>query len=440
MERNEKKNRERRCAGQRAARAVRAGCFLTALCIAAACGGRGREAKLSKSTVELTADYREKGYDGGTAAAEDAAFQAAYLDFSLELLRESRSGENVMISPASILLALEMTRCGAEGETLAQMNETLYPGLTPEEGKEGAKALWAVLDGETGVPDQVLAVADSVWIHTNDTFVPEEMFLRTVAADYDAQIYGAPFDETTRSDINRWVEAKTDGQIRDILDQISEDAKVYLINAVNFLGKWKEPYEQRQVHDATFYGADGSEATVSMMYSSESRYLSGGGVQGFVKPYKDGVSFVALLPDEGISLEEFLAGLEGETFRELLTDVEETEVETGLPKFENTMKIELADILSGMGMPVAFDEEQADFTGMGYCTDGWNLYISRVIHQTHISVDEQGTKAAAATVVEMDAGGAAMMGETVILDRPFLYAIIEDESGLPVFLGTVEQL
>lgn len=441
MERMEKTNGKRRNGGRKRIRAAGLGCLLTALCVAAGCAGRGHAVKLSRSTVELTADDREAGsVGGGTDAAEGEEFQASYLNFSLELLRQSRSGQNVMVSPASVLLALEMTRCGADGETLSQMNETLYPGITPEQGREGAMALHAVLNGGTGVPDQVLTAADSVWIHTEDTFVPDENFLRTVAADYDAQIYGAPFDETTRSDINRWVEAKTNGQIRDILSEISRDAKVYLINAVSFDGEWEEPYKTSQVNDAVFRGANGSETTVSMMYSSESRYLSGDGVQGFVKPYKNGVSFVALLPDEGISLEEFLAGLDGETFLELLSDVEETEVETGLPKFENTMKIELADILSGMGMPEAFSEYNADFTGMGYCTDGRNLFISKVLHQTHICVDEQGTKAAAATVVETDAGGAAIMGETVILNRPFLYAIVENESGLPVFLGTVELL
>lgn len=413
---------------------------LAAACAAGGCAGNGDSVKLSASTKDLTADYRGSGA-GITQEADvgnvNTEFAQSYLDFSIELLRQSRSGQNVMVSPASVLLALEMTRCGARGETLAEMNEVLYPGITPEQGKQGSMALRELLDGESGGRDAALSVADSVWIHTGDVLVPEEEFLRTVATDYDAQIYGAPFDETTLQDINCWVEEKTDGRIRDILEEIPEDAMLYLINTVAYEGEWEEPYEAGQVHDAVFYGQDGNQTTVPMMYSGESRYLSGENVQGFVKPYRDGCRFVALLPDPDVTLEEYLAGLDGEELLALLLSEEDSYVEAGLPKFENDTRIELADILAGMGMPSAFASETADFTGMGYCADGRNLYISRVLHQTYVCVDEQGTKAAAATIVEMDAGAGMPSGERVILDRPFLYMIVE-ESGLPVFFGTVE--
>ena len=447
------------------------------------CGGSG----LSASTKDLTKQYRGDGGtngqmhtgDGGTNEqmhAEDGGtneqihteddgredtgsgrettgvtpeFAASYADFSLELLRNSkRQGQtagsdasNAVVSPLSVLMALEMTRQGARGETRNEMDTVLYPGITAEEGKA------ALLTFSDNLPDEEGArmhLANSVWLNTeNDVFTPDEDFLKTEAEEYDAQIFGAPFTEQTCTDLNRWVEHETDGMITDILDEIPKDALMYLVNAVAFEADWAAAYEANQVHDATFYGADGSEAAVSMMYEEMYSYLSGENVQGFRKPYKDGYSFVALLPDEGISLEEYLAGLDGETFMETITQENDTRVETGLPKFEVKTKLELSETLMDMGMPLAFDGDRADFTGMGSCADGYNMYISRVLHQTYVRVDELGTKAGAATVVEMCGESAMLMEEEpkrVILDRPFLYAIVEKESGLPVFIGTVEKL
>lgn len=445
-------------------------------CVVAAgligCGGSG----LSASTKDLTKQYRGDGGtneqihtgDGGTnrqihteedgredtgkgreTAGVTPEFAASYADFSLELLRSSKRQEqnagndaaNTMVSPLSVLMALEMTRQGARGVTRDEMDAVLYPGITAEEGKSALLAFSDDLPDEEGAR---IHLANSIWLNTeSDVFTPDEEFLKTEAEEYDARIFGAPFTEQTCADLNRWVERETDGMITDVLDEIPKDAVMYLVNAIAFEADWVTAYEANQVHDATFYGADGSEATVSMMYEELHRYLSGENVQGFRKSYKGGYDFVALLPDEGISLEEYLAGLDGETFMETIMQENDTMVETGLPKFEAETKLELSETLMGMGMPLAFDGDRADFTGMGSCADGYNLYISRVLHQTYVKVDELGTKAGAATVVEM-CGESAMLVEEepkrVILDRPFLYAIVEKESGLPVFIGTVEKL
>lgn len=425
------------------------------------CGGNG----LSASTKDLTKQYRGKGGENEKVHREDGGrenvgsgqetagvtpeFAASYADFSLELLLSSRSLEqnaggdtsNTMVSPLSVLMALEMTRWGAAGETRDEMDAVLYPGIAAEEGKSGLLAF------SDGLPDEEGArmhLANSIWLNTeNDRFTPDEAFLKAEATEYDAQIFGAPFTEQTCADLNRWVEQETDGMITDILDEIPKDAVMYLVNAIAFEAEWATAYEAAQVHDAAFYGADGSEATVSMMYEEMYSYLSGENVQGFRKAYKDGYYFAALLPDEGIPLDEYLAGLGGETFLETITQENDTMAETGLPKFEAETKLELSETLMGMGMPLAFDGDRADFTGMGSCADGENLFISRVLHQTYVKVDELGTKAGAATVVEMTAEGAMEMEEEpkrVILNRPFLYAIVEEESGLPVFIGTVEKL
>lgn len=422
--------------------------------------------RLSASTEDLTEQYRNETREMGEGTVT-AEFGEAYADFSLELLRESRNtlngadgaaesqtaapqqGQNVMVSPLSVMMALEMTRNGASTETLEQIGAVIYPGILPEEGKEGLLSFEAVLEekqkeeGQDRKKASGLLVANSIWFQTDGKFVPEEDFLRSSVREYGAEIYGAPFDESTLSDINRWVENETNGMVRDILDEIPNEAVMYLVNAVAFEAEWQEPYETYQIGGAPFYGADGSETTVDMMYGEESRYLSGEHVTGFVKPYKEGYDFVALLPEEGLSLEEYIAGLDGATFLQTIADENDTIVETGIPKFEGETSLEMSGVLQQMGMPLAFDESGADFTKMGSCEDGVNIYIDRVLHKTYVNVDELGTKAGAATVVEMLAEGAAEKvpePKRVILNRPFLYAVVERDTGLPVFIGTVEKL
>ena len=341
-----------------------------------------------------------------------------------------------MVSPLSVLTALEMTRGGAGKDTLRQMGETMYPGIDPEEGRKELLSWCRQLpDGKGGQ----MSMANSIWFNNrNEDFVPNEEFLEKNAKEWKAQIYGAPFDQTTLKDLNGWVEKNTDGMITNILDKIPEAAIMYLVNAVAFDGKWEKPYESYQVHDTDFYPEDGSEAEVPMMYSEESRFLKDEHSTGFVKPYVTGYSFVALLPEEGLALEDYLKQMSGEGFLRLMEEEEQTAVSAGMPKFKADTSLELSEILSGMGMPLAFDADLADFSGIGSCGD-LTIHIDRVIHKTHIDVDELGTKAGAATVVEMLAEGAMMQMEKVILDRPFLYAIVDENTKLPVFIGTVEK-
>ena len=424
---------------------------------------------MSGTTTDLTGQYgtKEEGQTEGTGAngltgqAEDTgtedtameekdfgaireAFEDSYTQFSLNLLRESRkqvqTGEgakNTMVCPLSVMMALEMARTGADGDTKQQMGAVLYPGMSAEDGSMVLGRICKSLPDADGAR---FHMSDSVWVKTaDDAFVPDENFLDTVKMAYDAEVFGAPFDETTCRDINRLVEQETDGMITEILDQIPELAVMYLVNAVAFDAEWETPYDESQIQDATFYAEDGSGQEVSMMYDTTYRYLTMEHAKGFCRAYKEGYDFVALLPEEGLSLSEWLEELDGETFHETIRQENDTMIETGLPQFTGETDLELKDTLTALGMPLAFDEEQADFSKMGYCPDGRNISISRVLHKTHIDVDGLGTKAGAATVVEMCKETAMVeQPERIILDRPFLYAIVEKDTGIPVFIGTVE--
>ena len=291
-----------------------------------------------------------------------------------------------------------MTANGAAGETLTQMESVL--GLPLEELNAYLRTYADQLPAEKGGR---CSLANSIWLRDQaDRLTVEQPFLDAAAAYYDASVFRAPFDESTLRDINAWVSDHTGGLIPSIVEEIPESAVIYLINALAFEGEWEDIYREDQVHDGTFTTEDGREQPAELMYGAESAYLEDGLAAGFLKYYQGrNYAFAALLPNEGVSLDDYLASLTGEHLRDLLTHPQDTLVQTAIPKFTAETTVELNDALSALGMADAFDAGLADFSAMGTSPDG-PLYISRVLHRTHLTLDERGTKAGAATAVEMD--------------------------------------
>ena len=353
-------------------------------------------------------------------------------DFSLRLFQNTMEpGENSLVSPLSVISALGMTVNGADGETLNQMETAL--GMTAGQVNEFLYSFMALIEERE---TNQLHLANAIWIKDDDKLTVEEAFLKTNAAYYDAGVYKAPFDETTRNDINSWVSDRTQNMIPEILNEIPEVAVSYLVNALAFEGEWENIYYDYQVREEIFTTENGEEQTVEMMRSGESRYLEDETAAGFMKYYKDRqYAFVAILPDEGVTVEEYVMGLTSERLYDLLSNPEETLVETGLPKFEMDCSYELSEALGAMGMTDAFDMGKADFSLLGAHRD-WNLFVSRVLHKTFISVTEEGTRAGAATVMEA-AAGAAPDPKIVFLNRPFLYLIVDSTTYTPIFMGSM---
>ncbi len=358
-------------------------------------------------------------------------------DFAVKLFQGSASlDENTLVSPLSVLCALAMTANGARGETLAQMEQAF--GLTVPELNEYLRTYLNSLS--TGDKYKVSA-ANSIWFKDDKTLTVEKDFLQTNADYYGASIYKAAFDANTLKDINAWVNKNTDGMIESILDEIPQAAVMYLINALAFDAEWENIYNVSQVRDGEFTTMSGEKRSVDMMYASENQFLEDGSATGFIKYYADRkYAFAALLPNEGITVDDYIASLTGDGLMGTLKNAQSVEVETAIPKFENEYSVEMSDILKYMGMTDAFDGGLADFSGLGKSTAG-NIFISRVIHKTHIAVDEKGTKAGAATAVEMRATSAPMNEpKTVYLDRPFVYALLDCETNLPIFIGAVTDI
>ena len=392
---------------------------------------------LTGCTMEVQAkDLMEGITPNNVNALDDLSSQNADVtDFAIRLFKASNeNGKNTLVSPLSVLCALAMTANGAEEETLAQMEEVL--GMTTEELN---MYLYSYMKNLPQGDKYKLSLANSIWFTEDERFTVNQDFLQTNANYYDADIYKAPFDKQTLRDINNWVKQNTDGMIPEILDQIPPEAIMYLVNALAFEAEWSEIYEKNQVRDGEFTKEDGTNQDVKFMYGSEGTYFEDEKAVGFMKRYKGGkYAFVAMLPNEGVTVSEYIASLDGESLNALLANPQYATVHTSIPKFETEYKVEMSEILKSMGMTEAFDMYNADFEGLGTSTGG-NIYISRVLHKTFISVGEKGTKAGAATIVEMKDCAAAEPTEPkeVYLDRPFVYMLVDCENNIPFFIGTM---
>ena len=373
-----------------------------------------------------------------TPLADLHSQNAAVTDFAVRLFRASNDqGKNTLISPLSVLCALSMTANGAEEETLNQMEKVL--GMSREELN---LYLYTYMQNLPTGEKYKLKLANSIWFTGDSRFSVKQNFLQTNADYYGADVYKALFDEQTCKNINDWVKNKTDGMIPEILDQIPPEAVMYLVNALAFEAEWSKIYEENQVREGEFIKEDGTKQKVEFMYSTEGVYLADEKATGFMKYYSgEKYAFVALLPNKGVSLSDYIASLTGESLHRLLSNPKADKVETAIPKFETGYDVELSAILKAMGMPDAFDDEKANFTGLGTSSAG-NIYIGRVLHKTFISVAEKGTKAGAATVVEMWEETSIMptLSKEVILDRPFVYMLVDCENNIPFFIGTMTDI
>ena len=386
---------------------------------------------------ELTADFEPQVMDTTT---DLTAGGEAVTDFALSLLREERSGSvSVLLSPVSILNALGMVANGASGTTLKQIETATGMSLHQLNDFLYTYRMSLPADSKTCKA----ALANSAWLR--DTFRVEDAFLRSCVNYYSAEVYRSAFDGGLVTDLNRWVSKKTDGMISDLLEkEPGAQTMLYLVNAACFDAKWETPYTKGNVRtDGIFTAASGKRQTADYLDSHETIYLSGNNVSGFLKPYDGGkYAFVALVPDEGVTLADYLRNLTGEHLYQLITDHHYADVQASIPKFTARSELELEEPLRAAGISDLFDVSAADLRGLGSAPSGNTLYVNSVLHKTYLELDENGTKAAAATSLEASAGAAPPSEDvkTVTLDRPFLYMVVDTHACVPLFMGTVTSM
>ncbi len=379
-------------------------------------------------------DGVEKCAVSGKAA--DDIFIYVTSSFASSLFKNVYSGsegENVLVSPLSVLLALAMATNGAGGETRAEMQSILGDTLSIEELNAYLYTYASNLPrGEKYRVD----IANSIWYRDDKSaFSPSPDFLSLNAGYYGAAAYGAPFNSTTVRDINNWVNLSTEGMIKEIIDRIDDSNLMYIINALVFEAEWQRIYERHQVNKGIFTTESGEEITVDMMSSSESKYIKINGAHGFAKQYKDSkYSFVTLLPDEGTPIASFIESIDARELSDAIRAKEYRTIVAKMPKFDYSYSVSLSDALAAMGMTLAFDPQNADFSAMGESSLG-NIYIGEVLHKTYISVHEKGTKAGAVTSIGLNGSAAPNEIIYITLDRPFVYMIVDNATGLPIFMG-----
>lgn len=402
----------------------------------------GGTVTLSGCTVSIKAQELSAGYVR-TATAEGEvtdAFVAAMADFAMTLTnttiahdREETGKANHLVSPLSAMICLSVLANGAKGETLTQMEAVLGMSIG-----DLNRALYAYTSNLYVGEDCKVSVADSIWYR--EGFAVREEFLQTCADWYAARQYAAPFDEQTRRDINAWVKKYTDGMIESILaEPILDTVVMYVINALVFDAKWAEEYETDDVRKGQFTTSDGVVTAVEMMHSTEGTYLTVEGGYGVARPYKGrAYSFVGLLPEEGTDVYEFAAGLTGETWVAMWRGRTGETVHTRIPEFTYASDMTLTPVLQEMGMTRLFEGMAADLSGIA--GDPGDLYCSGVFQKTFIEVNRHGTKAAAVTWGQNECTSAAPVeARYVYLDRPFVYAIVDNATGLPLFVGVMTE-
>ncbi len=395
--------------------------------------------KIHKATPvyaeELSADYQNTNDYRGTIPS---GFYHALNEFSFDMLSKTVSEENLFESPFSLATALSMLLNGTDGNTKAQIENAL--GLTETDLN---RAIY--LYTRDRVDSSVFTIANSIWV--NETLNVNPAFLQTNADWHSADIFKLPFNDTAVQDINKWCYGKTNGKIDHIIDKFGPNEVMELINAVYFKDTWEDKYKLENIKKDDFTNYDGTKKEVTYLCSDEFEYYYGDDFTGFSKWYDSGdYKFVALLPDEGVDIIDFVKNFTAEKWEQAL---EQSKVYTGkeyivavrIPEFEQECDLDLAGMLNQIGITDVFDPSKADLTRLDGTENAkpGSIYVSKVRQKTYIKLDKEGTEAAATTIIAVPGKSMPPNYENleVFLNRPFVYMIIDSANEIPMFVGTV---
>jgi serine protease inhibitor len=351
-----------------------------------------------------------------------------------QALREAPAGSNTFLSPLSVSMALAMALNGAAGETFEAMRGSLgLGGLDEAEINAGYRDLLDLLDGLDGGVEML--VANAMWARTGLELEPA---FSAAGADYfGAEIATLDFDAPGAVDvINGWVADRTRDRVPRLLDAISPDEVLFLVNAIYFKGRWREAFDVRETRPGPFAGADGRERSAMLMRQEASlRYGETERYQAVELLYGNGAfGMTVVLPRPGDTPAGLIASLDPAAWADLVARLREETVRLVLPRFRLDYARGLGPDLAALGMGVAFDAVAADFSRINRGDEG--LVLTRVDHKTFVEVNEEGTEAAAATAVGVGVTSAPQV-YAMTVDRPFLFVIRERFSGALVFAGVM---
>ncbi|HRS52266.1 MAG TPA: serpin family protein [Candidatus Marinimicrobia bacterium] len=358
-------------------------------------------------------------------------------NFGLKLFRQiaqTEGNKNIFISPLSVSMALGMAYNGADGETRREMHSMLEFGdLTVEEVNQSYRSLMDLLT--TADPKVTFEIANSIWYRTGFSVLSE--FLQLNANYFDAVIRALDFSRSDAADIiNAWVNEKTHEKIPTIVESpIDPRIVMYLINAIYFKGTWTYEFDPEKTKEATFFLGDNSQTTCKMMsHKARHGYFADDQFQIADLTYGEiGFSMTVILPNEGVNVDSIATIMTAESWAEWTSRLVETDLNVFLPKFKTEYEIGLIPVLRALGMIQAFTT-QANFTKIN--PDG-NLLISEVKHKTFVDVNEEGTEAAAVTVIGFGRTSAGPQEIYFLVNRPFIFVLRENNTGTILFVGKI---
>ncbi len=364
-------------------------------------------------------------------------------DFALKLYQELRATSgNLVFSPYSIAAALSMTMAGARGETAKQMMATM--SLTLPDARINAamnamgERLTRAMRGDAKRADEQgkLSIANGIWLQAGERLLPT--YLDCLAENYGAGVGLLDFarqPDAASKTINAWVSRETEGRIPDLVSADAiQRAVLVLTNAIYFKGFWAAPFEKNATLDADFHLLDGKTIKVPTMHQRETlRYAKLDDIEIVELPYRGGSLAMRILVPAVGKFAGVEATLDAARLKAAGAALAERPVALALPKFTFTASLALNESLANMGMPIAFSGD-ADFSGINGERD---LAISDVIHKAFVAVDEKGTEAAAATAIVVARTSFTPQVTMLNFDRPFIFSIVERETGEILFLGRV---
>lgn len=370
-----------------------------------------------------------------TKATEQTDMQSVQ-QFGYKLLEQYLTEKNPVMSPASAYVMLSMAGNGAKGTTLKEFQKVLGSDMVT-----AAQSLMAALPQEKD--GTTLTIANSAWM--DDDFTPKKKWLGTAQKQFQSEVFQENLaTKAVANKINTWVSDRTNHLIPKLLDKkLDKRTRLALINALYFHADWQQQFRAEGTGENDFRLDNGKVKKADMMHATiyQGGYFKDDASEGVVLPYKDSnFAFVAVKPTGDESIRDWYASYSAEKLYELIDSNQTKTVELALPKFEMRCRMTLNDSLKKMGIKRAFDEKKADLTLLGTSKDEENLYLSFVLQEAVISVAEEGTEAAAATIGAIAAGTAFMPDMPVVhFDRSFLYLIMDMETKAPVFMGIVDQ-
>lgn len=387
------------------------------------------------------------GFTAQPAASTENQDLSGMRAFSYGLFRQTfadGSKDNPVVSPASAYFALSMAAAGSGGETQAQFAKVL--GTAPEllEKNVLCSQVKKHLLSTKGATD--LSIANSAWL--NQDFPVSSDYLQGIVDYFDSEVYGGKMDSAEMLQaVNQWASEKTRGLIPKLLeDKLGADTVFVLMNAVYLKAAWEQPFSAEATQKMTFRKQDNSEVRAEFLHSKGTLdYVETADAEGAVLPYNDGKTvFLVLRPTDGSSIREFAGKLDAEKVKTYISNAREAKTNFYMPKADISYDIDMNSMLMNMGLVDAFADSRADFSKMAAAdAQGLGIYIGRVFQKVKIKVEEEGTEAAAVTVVAQKTAASVSVREpdvirTLKLDSPYVYLVVDLPSQTPLFMGIMD--